>query len=139
MSDDGSGVPVAVTVKGDPAAIEKVLDKLRAQAHGSAATLGSDSSGDLVAIGPDGGVPEAGPGRWPPRRHRRLPRAWCPTRGTRALVLYVDLDDLDKVVVAGVGRATRRWPTTSTPLRAFGFSVWTDGDVARTSLKISTN
>ena len=52
MSDDGSGVPVAVTVKGDPAAIEKVLAKLRAQAHGSAATLGSDSSGDLVAIGP---------------------------------------------------------------------------------------
>ena len=32
MSNDGSGVPVAVTVKGDPAAIEKVLSKLRAQA-----------------------------------------------------------------------------------------------------------
>ena len=31
MSSDGEGVPVAVTVRGDADAIEKVLDKVRAQ------------------------------------------------------------------------------------------------------------
>ena len=51
-SDDGTGVPVAFTVRGDADAIGKVLDKLRAKDPHSAAALGSDSSGDLIAVGP---------------------------------------------------------------------------------------
>jgi hypothetical protein len=137
MSDDGSGVPVAVTVKGDPAAIEKVLTKLRAQAHGSAATLGSDTSGDLVAIGPTAEY-----------RKQILAgghlgdtdafRAVVPDAGHASLVFYVDLDNLDKVV-SQVSAGDQEVADNLKPLRAFGFSVWTDGDVARSSLEISTD
>lgn len=137
MSDDGTGVPVAVTVKGDPAAIEKVLTKLRAQAHGSAATLGSDSSGDLVAIGPTAAY-----------RQQILAgghlgdtdafRAVVPDAGHASLVLYVDLDNLDKVV-SQLSAGDQQVADNLKPLQAFGFSMWTDGDVARTSLKLSTN
>jgi hypothetical protein len=137
MSDDGNGVPVAVTVKGDPAAIEKVLTKLRAQAHGAAATLGSDSSGDLVAIGPTAAY-----------RQQILSgghlgdtdafRTVVPDAAHASLVLYVDLDNLDKVV-SQVSAGDQEVAGNLKPLQAFGFSMWTDGDVARTSLKISTD
>ncbi len=136
-SDDGNGVPVAVTVKGDPAAIEQVLAKLRAQAHGSVATLGSDTSGDLVAIGPTVAY-----------RQQILAgghlgdtdgfRAVVPDAGHASLVLYVDLDSLDDLV-SQVSAGDQEVADNLKPLQAFGFSVWTDGDVARTSLKVSTD
>src|SRR5262249_12817626 len=51
-STDGTGVPVAATVKGDASAIEQVLTKIRAKAPGDLAALDSDSTGDLVVVGP---------------------------------------------------------------------------------------
>jgi hypothetical protein len=137
MSDDGNGVPVAVTVKGDPAAIEKVLTKLRAQAHGAAATLGSDSSGDLVAIGPTAAYRQqilAGGHLGDTDAFRTV----VPDAAHASLVLYVDLDNLDKVV-SQVSAGDQEVAGNLKPLQAFGFSMWTDGDVARTSLKISTD
>ena len=106
--------------------------------HGRAATLGSDTSGDLVAIGPDGGLPAAGAGRWPPRRHRRVPQRGA-RRGDASVVVYVDVDDLrqGRLQVSagrpGGGRQPRR------RCRRWASPSWTDGDVARSSLKISTN
>ena len=52
-SGDGSGVPVAVKVQGDPDRVAGVLDKLRPKLGPMAGVLGSDSSGDVTAIGPD--------------------------------------------------------------------------------------
>jgi hypothetical protein len=137
MSNDGSGVPVAVTVQGDPAAISKVLDKLRAKAGGAMATLGSDSSGDLVAIGPT-----------PAYRREILAgghlgdsaafRGVVPDAGHASLVLYVDVDDLEKPLTDLFGN-TDDITANLTPLQALGFSAWTDGDVTRTALEISTN
>ena len=62
----------------------------------------------------------------------------CPTRDTPAWCFYVDLDNLDKVV-SQVSAGDQEVADNLKPLQAFGFSVWTDGDVARTSLKISTD
>lgn len=51
---DGSGVPIATKVKGDPGAIEIVLEKLRNLAGSEVATLtASESEGDLISVGPD--------------------------------------------------------------------------------------
>ena len=50
-SDDGSGLPMAATIKGDPDAIEQVLDKIRARAR-RPAFLDSDTQNGLVAVGP---------------------------------------------------------------------------------------
>jgi hypothetical protein len=137
MSNDGSGVPVAATVQGDPAAISKVLDKLRGQVGGSTAALDSDTSGDLVAIGPTPGY-----------RHETLAgghlgdsaafRGVVPDAAHASLVVYVNLDDLEKPVSDVVGDSGEVSANLA-PLQALGFSAWMDGDVARTSLKVSTN
>jgi hypothetical protein len=137
MSNDGTGVPVAVTVQGDPAAIEKVLDKLRGRAGGSTAALGSDSSGDLVAIGPTAAYRRellAGGHLGDSAAFRSV----VPDAGHASLVVYVDLDDLEKPLSQVVGDSGEVSANLA-PLQAFGFSAWMDGDVARTSLKVSTH
>lgn len=53
-SADGSDVPVGVKVAGETDAIEEVLDKVRGQLGPAAdQVLGSDSEGDVVAVGPN--------------------------------------------------------------------------------------
>jgi hypothetical protein len=140
-SSDGTGVPVALTIKGDPSAIEKVLDKVRAQVGsddpGSAAVLSSDSSGDLVAVGPTSAY-----------RHSVLTgghlgdtdafRSVVPDADHASVVLFVDIDDLEKAISQAAGD-DQQVVANVAPLQAFGFSAWMDGDVAKTSLQISTD
>ena len=52
-SDDGSDIPIALKIKGDPDEIEKVLDKLRDTAGPQANVLESDADGDTIVIGPN--------------------------------------------------------------------------------------
>ena len=138
-SADGVGLPVAFTVKGDPAAIGRVLDKIRAQAgtDSGSAVLSSDSSGDLVAVGPT-----------PAYRQSVLAgghlgdtdafRSVIPDADHASLVLFVNVDDLEKALSQADG-GDQQVTSNVAPLQAFGFSAWLDGDVARTSLKISTS
>ena len=65
-------------------------------------------------------------------------RAVVPDAGHASLVFYVDLDNLDKVV-SQLSAGDQQVADNLKPLRALGFSMWTDGDAARTSLKISTD
>ena len=135
MSDDGSGVPVAVTVKGDAAAIEKVLDKLRARDPG-AAPLGSDSSGDLVVVGPTAAYRQeilAGGHLGDSDAFRSV----VPDADHAGVVVFVDLDALQKMI--GQLAPGDQVSDNLAPLQAFGFSGWLDDDVARTSLRISTD
>ena len=124
-------------MKGDAAAIEKVLDKLRAAGTTSPAALGSDSSGDLVAIGPTAAYRQeilAGGHLGDTDAFRSV----VPDADHAGVVVFVDLDDLQKMVgqlAAGDDQVT----SNLAPLKAFGFSGWVDDDVARTSLKISTD
>src|SRR4029077_3871652 len=97
MSSDGEGVPVALTVRGDAAAIVKVLDKVRAQDPRGATVLGSDSSRSLVVVGPTAAY-----------RHEVLAggdlgdsdafRSVVPEAGDASVVVYVNVDDLQKMV-----------------------------------------
>ena len=57
-SSDGSDIPVAIKIKGDPDEIERVLDKLRDMAGPEAEVLESDDDGDTIVIGPN---PDSGP------------------------------------------------------------------------------
>ena len=137
MSSDGEGVPVAVTVRGDADAIGKVLDKLRAQDPSGATVLGSDSDHGLVVVGPTEAY-----------RHEVLTgghlgdsdafRSVVPDAGDASVVVYVNVDDLQKMV-GQLSEGDRQVVDNIAPLKAFGFSGWIDGDVARTSLKISTD
>jgi hypothetical protein len=135
-SGDGSGLPVALTVKGDPRAIDAVLDKLRARL-GDAAVLGSDSAGDLDVIGPS-----------PTYRKQVLAggslgddgtfQGVVPDAGDAANVVFVNIDDLE----SQIEKASTGDPTefdNVRPLRAIGASSWNDGGVVRFSFKITTN
>jgi hypothetical protein len=137
QSSVGQGVPVAFTVKGDAAAIEKVLAKLRAQDSSSTTALASDSSGDLVAIGPTAAY-----------RQQILSgghlgdtdafRGVIPDAAHASMVLYVNIDDLEHAITQA-SADDNDIIDNITPLQAIGFSSWMDGEVAHTSLKIGTN
>ena len=122
MSDDGSGVPVAVTVKGDPAAIEKVLaedprpgPRQRGHARLRHAPVTWWRSGPTAAYrqqilaGGHLGDTDAF-------------RAVIPDAGHASLVVYVDLDNLDKVVSQlSAGRpAGGRQPEPAAGVRVLG-------------------
>jgi hypothetical protein len=136
-TDDGTGIPVAATVKGDPAAIEKVLDKLRLKI-GDPAFAGSDSSGGRVAIGPT-------------EEYRKRVLAGGDLGGSDAFtsvvpdaahastVFYVNIDALEPAFTKMMSGADSRDLANLKPLQAIGISTWTDGGVLRFSFKLTTN
>ncbi len=138
-SSDGVGLPVALTVKGDPAAIGKVLDKIRTRAGSDAgsAALSSDSSGDLVAVGPTPAYRQsvlAGGHLGDTEAFRNV----IPDADHASVVFFLDVDDLEKAL-SQLDGGDQQVTSNVAPLQAFGFSAWLEGDVARTSLEISTN
>jgi hypothetical protein len=135
-SDDGSGLPIAVTVKGDPAAIEGVLDKIRAKA-GDVPFLGSDSGGGLVAIGPSAEYRQHvldGGGLGDTDAFSSV----VPDAGSASSLFYVDIDALEPSIKKAAA-GDQQTVDNVTPLRSLGASSWTDGDVFRFSFKVSTN
>lgn len=139
-SANGAGVPVAFTVRGDPAAIEKVLDKLRQKAGSdpsALAALGSDSSGDLVAVGPTEAYRQeilAGGTLGSTAAFNSV----VPEADRASEVFYVNIDDLEHAISQAAGE-DRNITDNVTPLQALGLSTWTDAGVLHGSFKISTN
>jgi hypothetical protein len=136
-SGDGSGLPVAITVKGDPTAIEQVLDKVRAKQPAAASALGSDSQGDLVAVGPTESYRQqvlAGGHLGDTEAFRSV----VPEADHAGALLFVNVDELQPAIsqlAAGDSDIT----SNITPLKAIGLSTWVDGDVAHASFEISTD
>jgi hypothetical protein len=134
---DLSKVPVAGTVQGDPSAIGGVLDKLRGQSSDAAQMLGSDTAGDLVAIGPSAAYRQkvlAGGHLGDTDAFRSV----VPDADRAGAVLYVNVDAVQR----GLGHLLGDDAATVSniePLRAIGFSSWVDGEVAHTSFEVSTN
>ena len=135
-TDDGTGLPVAATVKGDPAAIEQVLDKIRAKV-GDAPFLGSDSAGDLEAVGPSQDY----------RRHVLAGghlgdddtfRSVVPAAGDASSVFYVSIDAFEPSITR-LAAGDQETVDNVTPLKAIGWSAWKDADMARFSFKVTTN
>ncbi|MEO6510524.1 MAG: DUF3352 domain-containing protein, partial [Nocardioides sp.] len=52
-SGDGSDIPVALKVKGDPDGVQAVLDKISAQDATAGDFLGTDADGDVIVVGPN--------------------------------------------------------------------------------------
>ena len=136
-ASDGSQVPIGAVVQGDTDAIETVLDKVRSRDAGLADLLGSDSTGDLVAIGPSADYRQqllAGGhlGDTPAFQHV------VPSPDHASEVLFVDMDRFEKSIAEGAGSDQQTIDNVK-PLEAFGFSAWVDGDLGHLSLRVSTN
>jgi Protein of unknown function (DUF3352) len=136
-SSDLSGLPLAAKVKGDPKAIEKVLDKLRAQMGGEGGTiLGTDIDGDVIVIGPnrtyrsdlaDGGT------LGDSATYRDVVREADQATG----VVYVDFDANDWLVE--LSKDDDEVARNLEPLSAFGMSTWISGDAGHTLLRLTTD
>ena len=136
-SSDLSGLPVGVMIKGDPSAIDGVLGKIRAKVGGDLGFLGSDSSGDLEAIGPSAAY----------RQHLLdgghlgdddTFRSVVPDAGNASSLFYVNIDALEPAITKAAA-GDQKTLDNLTPLRALGLSTWRDGDTVRFSFKITTN
>ncbi len=136
-SEDGSDVPVAVKIKGDPDEIESVLDKLREMAGPGAAVLESDSDGDTIVIGPnpdyrsdlleDGGLGDAEAFKDAVREADKA-----------QTVLFVDVNELEDAVQDLAGSDEELFDNLE-PIAAFGMSGWVDDDVAHAVIRVTTD
>ncbi len=135
-SSDGSDVPIGVKITGDTPAIEAVLEKLRTTLgpYGEP-FLASDSAGDVVAIGPsadyraallaDGGLGDSD--------------AFTDVVGNvddAGAVAFVDFGDWLDRLIAGSGDPDM---ANLEPLKSLGATGTVDGDIARMTLRISTD
>ena len=137
FNSGGSDIPAAVKIKGDSAGIADVLDKVRKQAGPPAGLiLGSDSDGDLTAIGPDadyraavlkdGGLGDTAEFQGVVREAEKA-----------SAVLFVNFDAGDWLVDLAGG--DQEAVDNLEPLEGLGFSVWREGDAAHASLRLTTN
>jgi hypothetical protein len=136
-SDTGSGVPVAATVKGDPAAIGAVLDKVRARV-GDLPFLESDSGDGLVVIGPSEEYRKqvlSGGGLGDDETFRDA----VPDAADANSLFYVDVDALEPSLTKLAGSENADDLANLTPLRAFGISSRTGDGVIHFSFKVTTN
>ncbi len=136
-STDGSGVPIAAKIQGDSDAIDGVLAKLRPQMGAEASLLGSDSSGDMTAVGPD-----------PDYRSQVLGHG---NLGDSAVfkdvvreadkasaLFYVNFDTGDDWLSKLAG-GDRQVADNLKPLEGLGMSTWVDGGASHLVLRLTTD
>ncbi|MGH3335429.1 MAG: hypothetical protein ACRDOZ_06380, partial [Nocardioides sp.] len=136
-SEDGSDIPIGVKVKGDPQAIETVLDKVRAKLGPEESLfLGSSSDGDMAAMGPNADY-----------RDRILADGGL--GDTDAFQNVVREADKAGAIVFVNFDAGGDWLSNMAdsdkdaenlkPLEGFGISVWEDGETAHGMFRLTTN
>ena len=138
MNDaDGSDLPVGVKLKGDPAAAEEVLAKLREMAGPDASYLASDASGDFLVISPnddyraalleDGGLGESETFKDVIREAENA-----------GVVFYLDFDASDEWLLEIAGDDAEAKANLA-PLAAVGMSAWQVDGIAHGVLRLTTD
>jgi hypothetical protein len=136
-SGNGAGLPIALTIKGDPPAIEAVLDKLRGRL-GDTPPLGSDSAGDLEVIGPSADYRQQVLAGDSSLGDDGTFQGVVPDAGAAGSLLFVNIDALEPQIEK-ISAGDQQTLDNVRPLRAIGTSAWNDGGTVRFSFKITTN
>jgi hypothetical protein len=137
-SQDGSDVPIGMKVKGEPEAIERVLDKIRGRiGPASSGPLGSSSEGDVVVVGPnadyrarivgDGGLGESEAFRDVVRESERA-----------SGIVFVNFD-AGGGWLASLAEDDPEAKANLAPLEAFGASTWQDGETSHAMIRLTTD
>jgi len=136
-SPDGSDVPVAVKIKGDPDEIEKVLDKLREMAGPDDGVLDSDSDGDTIVIGPNGDyraevLKDGGLGDNDVFKDvvRESDRA--------SSILFVNVNEFEDAIKEAAGDEDEILDNIE-PISGFGITSWIDDDTAHAVVRLTTD
>lgn len=139
-SGDASGLDVGLKVKGDAAAAEEVLDKIRAQMGPQSSMLVSKSGDGVFVLGPnadyldtlleDGSLGDSA-----------TYRDVIPHGEDSQAVIYIDFDAGDGWLVKAVGDAGAPSEVTENvePLDAFGVSVWAEGSISHSLVRLTTD
>jgi len=137
---DPSDLGVGVKVKGNPADIESVLDKIRPQLGADASFLASATEGDVVAFGPsaswndelkaDGGLGDTG-----------TFKDVIANADKASSIIYLDFDADNNWLVEALKTAEAPDEVVDNiePLAAFGASSWLDGDVSHAVIRLTTD
>jgi hypothetical protein len=138
-SSDGSDVPVALKVDGDPEEIEAVLEKLRDQFPSEETlVLDSDAEGDTIVIGPNEDF-----------RKEVLDKAGLGDNDVfkdvvrevddAAVVLFVNVNQLEDLIEEGMGEFDQDFVDNVKPISGFGISGYVDDDVAHSIMRLTTD
>jgi hypothetical protein len=136
-SSDGSGVPVAAKIEGDVGRVEAVLDKIRGRMGGGRTPLDSDSSGDMVVVGPDAAYRKAvlkDGGLGTSDAFTRV----VPKAEDASAVLFVNFDAGGNWL-SGMAAGDRQVEDNLEPLQGLGISGWQDGNTGRALLRLTTD
>jgi hypothetical protein len=138
-SSDGSDIPVALKIDGDPDEIEAVLEKLRAQLPpGETLVLDSDSEGDTVVVGPNEDFRKemlADDGLGDDEVFKDVVREV----DDAAVVLFVNINELQELVEESIGEFDQEFVDNLEPVSGFGISGYVDGEVAHTVMRLTTD
>ncbi len=135
-SEDLSGLPLGLKVQGDADAIQEVLDKLSGQLGPLAEVLGSDTAGDVVAVGPSADYREAlldGGGLGDTAAFADA----VPDADGSAFVVFVNFDAggwLDDLAAADPGVAD-----DLEPLSSLGMSATVEDDTTHVLVRLTTD
>ena len=138
-SSDGSDVPVAVKVDGDPTEIEAVLDKLREQlSSDETLLLETDSEGSTVVIGPDADyrkeVLDSG-GLGDNEVFKDVVREV----DDASAVLFVNINELEDLVEESMGDSDQEVFDNLEPMSGFGISGYVEDGVAHSVMRLTTD
>jgi hypothetical protein len=137
-SDDGSDIPIAVKIKGDPDEIEKVLDKLREMAGPEANVLESDADGDTIVIGPNGDyradvLKDGGLG------DNDVFQDVVREADKAQTVLFVNVDEFEDAIADAAGDSDQEFIDNLKPVSGFGITGWVDDDTAHAVVRLTTD
>jgi len=137
-SPDGSDIPIAVKIQGDPDEIEKVLEKLRAQAGPDAGALESDKDGDTIVIGPnsdfrdklleDGGLGDSDVFKDVVREADKA-----------QVVLFVNVNEFEDAIADAAGGSDDDLIDNLKPVSGFGVTQWQDDGVTHAVIRLATD
>lgn len=135
-SSDGSDIPFGAKVQGDAAGIQDVLATLAETRGSDAGFLGNDSSGDMVAIGPNpdyrGQLLEDGA-----LGDSDIYQSVVRESGDANAILFVNFDAGGWLTSLAEG--DQAVADNLVPLQGLGFSSWTDGGSSHAVFRLTTN
>jgi hypothetical protein len=136
-SDSPEGLPIGAKIKGDPEAIEDVLDKIRSQMGEAADLIVTESDGDTIAIGADEGYVsdiledgDLGDSETFQNVVREVENATA--------VVYVNFDAGDGWLVKLAGDDQEAVENLE-PLEGVGMSAWIEDDASHVVFRVTTN
>lgn len=134
---DLSDVPMGMTIEGDPAEIEGVLDKVRAQLGDGSSLLQTQSNDDSVIVSPNSGYRDtlAEEGNLGDSAAYQSVVEGADDPGA---VLFVNFDAGDDWL-ADLAGDDAEVADNLEPLSAFGITGWRDGDVSHSIMRLTTD